>query len=547
MNRKRSALTDVIGPHVLRRMAGARAFERGEAYFHNGQVGALVEQKGTIGAKVDGTHAYRVKLWRDGDALDYSCTCPVGQDGEFCKHAVAVALAWLQAGSSKPAGKATKKPRVTLDDVRAHLHKRDKHALVDLLMQQLVEDDGLRQRLLMEVARDVAGGVDLATFRQAIDESVAMDGFVGYREAYGYASGIDAAIDGIEELLKRGHAAEAIELAEHALAAIEQAIGHVDDSDGGMGGLLVRLQEIHHRACKKARPDPDALARRLLAWESGGEWDVFHGAALTYADVLGKKGLATYRQLAEAQWAKVPALKPGDDDRGRFGERFRITSIMEALARQTGDVDALIAVKQRDLSSAYAFLQIAEICQTAGRDDSALDWAERGIEAFPQRTDPRLRDFLAEAYHQRKRHDEAMALIWRSFDESPTLETYKHLPRMRNAARGKPHGGIARSTASVSRLRPRNPVACPVGPCIAPTIRCSCRCSCGRMMRMRPGGKRARAAVPRPCGCNWPRRASNPTRATRWQSTGDRSNRRWRGPTTKPTDRPSAICARCAN
>ena len=34
----------------------------------------------------------------------------------------------------------------------------------------------------------------------------------------------------------------------------------------------------------------------------------------TYADALGKKGLAVYRTLAEVEWTKVPEIGPGRDD-----------------------------------------------------------------------------------------------------------------------------------------------------------------------------------------------------------------------------------------
>ena len=81
---------------TLHRMAGARSFERGEDYFLNGQVKALTEDEGTITAKVQGTRPYQVELWIEEDDLEYSCTCPVGADGEFCKHCVAVGLAWLE-------------------------------------------------------------------------------------------------------------------------------------------------------------------------------------------------------------------------------------------------------------------------------------------------------------------------------------------------------------------------------------------------------------------------------------------------------------------
>lgn len=42
----------------------------------------------------------------------------------------------------------------------------------------------------------------------------------------------------------------------------------VDDSDGAMGGLLERVQELHLAACEVARPDPVNLATRLFAWSS---------------------------------------------------------------------------------------------------------------------------------------------------------------------------------------------------------------------------------------------------------------------------------------
>lgn len=123
----------------------------------------------------------------------------------------------------------------------------------------------------------------------------------------------------------------------------------------------------------------------------------------------------------------MPAIGPGRDDPEKYGKRFRITHIMETLARQTGDVEAIVAVKKRDLSFAYHYLQIAETYKTARQHDLALEWAERGIKTFPERTDSRLREFLAEEYHRRKRHDDAMALIWAEFTESPSLEQYKKL------------------------------------------------------------------------------------------------------------------------
>jgi len=428
--RGRSALENALDRRTLRRMAGARSFERGEDYFAEGQVRALAEHEGTLTARVLGTREYRVKLWVEEGDVEFSCTCPVGTDGAFCKHCVAVGLAWLEQGKEgKTSPGKPAKPSVTMDDVRVFLAGREKDALVGMLLEQAMEDDRLRQRLLMKAAGKAPKGPDLATYRQAIDDAVDTGGFVDYRSAHDYAQGVEDVADSIEGLLKEGHAAGVIDLAEHALAAVEDAMGSIDDSDGCMGGILERLQEIHHAACRKAKPDPEELARRLFKWELRTDWDTFFGAAEKYAHVLGEKGLAVYRNLAEAEWARVPALDAGRDDPGKHGNRFRITHIMETLARRTGDVEAVVAVMKRDLSSPYAYLRIAETFQEAGKHDPALEWAERGLKAFPRRTDSRLREFLAGEYHRRKRHDEAMALAWAGFTDSPDLAQYENLKR----------------------------------------------------------------------------------------------------------------------
>ena len=425
-------LRDLLEREALLGRAGGRTFRRGQRYATEGRVSGMVEEGASLSGTVAGTDDYEVRLWLDGDELASSCDCPVGEDGVFCKHMVALASAWVGGGPASPdrdqrlpQPKPVRPRRVTDDEIRAHLESQDRAALVELVLDQADRDDGLRERLALRVALAEAAGAGAPLVLRAIDQAVRAPDFIRYADAFAYARGIDAAIDLVEDTLRAGSAAAAIELCEHALGRIERAMEHVDDSDGEMGGLLERVQELHREACEVARPDPVNLATRLFAWELGDEWDVFSGAALTYADVLGEAGLAEYRRRAEVEWAKVPPLAPGaDTERSFAGRRFRITSIMESLARAAGDVDELVAIMSRDLSSPYSFLEIARVCLEAVRADDALDWAERGMRAFPKTLDGRLRAFLAEIYHERSRHDEAIALFWSAFEESPTLEAF---------------------------------------------------------------------------------------------------------------------------
>ncbi|MEA2128016.1 MAG: hypothetical protein QOJ85_907 [Solirubrobacteraceae bacterium] len=412
-------LAAVLTEPIVASLATPRSYERGVVYLEEGRVGGLRVLAGRVRASVEGAETYDVELAAKDGGLHASCTCPVGRDGAFCKHCVAVALRWLRQRTAVGP---------TLDDARATLESLPSSTLIDLVIDHAHEDDGLARKLLLLAA----GHADDATpqaaqLRALIDQAFATHGFVPYREVYGYARGIDETIDAVEALLAAGEPNAVIELAEHALTAAERALEHIDDSDGMMREVIERLEDLHLRACCRGTPDPIALAERLLDRELGGEWDVFDRAAIRYAGVLGGPGLARYRELAEARWASVPKLEPGDDTHDRYGARFRVTRVMEALAELSGNLAEQIAVRERDLSSGYSFLQIAELCRSHGDDDAALDWAQRGLAAFMEAPDARLRAFLIEEYRRRGRSAQALEQSLAAFAARPGLETYREL------------------------------------------------------------------------------------------------------------------------
>jgi tetratricopeptide (TPR) repeat protein len=280
------------------------------------------------------------------------------------------------------------------------------------------------ERLRVRVAAS-PDGVDLPSFRRAIEVAMDPGDYVDYTHAYGWSEDVDRVIDSLERLLEGGHPDAVIELTEHALVVLEEASGLVDDSDGHVGVLVARLEDLHLLGCERGQPDPEALAERLLRRQLDADLEVFVDATDTYAGVLGEGGLTRYAELARAEWDQVPALGPGDDC--DFGRRYRITAVMTDLAGGGGDVDALVDVIRRDLSLPYGFLQIGEACWNAGRHDDAIDWVERGIEAFPDGPDHRLHLFLARAYADRGRHADALEIAWDHFVDQPSLDTYREL------------------------------------------------------------------------------------------------------------------------
>ena len=71
---------------ILRRIAGSQSFARGEGYFAGGRVRDVSVDGGSMGALVIGTRKYRVQIWLEDGAIQHSCTCPMGESGDFCKH-----------------------------------------------------------------------------------------------------------------------------------------------------------------------------------------------------------------------------------------------------------------------------------------------------------------------------------------------------------------------------------------------------------------------------------------------------------------------------
>lgn len=449
---------------ILFRLAGEVTYLRGLAYANEGRVKELAVQDGVLVAHVRGTESYTVRLDTEKPGLSYDCTCPVGDEVRFCKHCVAVGLAWLMSrGEPLTVAPRTRPADPAMDRVRAFLERQDARALRDILLAEAETSDNLRERLLLREAATGSDEASLRRLRAAIDRATAIP---DYAEAASYVAVLDEMVDGIDSVGRENPAA-AIELAEHAIWQVEGAMQSVDDSDGMVGDVLRRLQEIHFDACVAAPPDPLALARRLFEGEMRSDFESFYGAVETYGDVLGQEGLDEYRRLASARWNELPALGPGQRDENSRTRRWTLTRMMEMLARSSGDVEALVAVRSRDLSLPYHFLQIAEVYRDAGDHDRAMEWARRGREAFPGDPDSRLLVFLADEHHQRGEHEQAMELVWRVFDARPSLAEYQLLKQhadrahawkqWRDRALGRLREHARERTARMARIPGRAP------------------------------------------------------------------------------------------
>lgn len=320
-----------------------------------------------------------------------------------------------------------------LSHIRAYLRTKDADALVEMLLEIAEDDPVLFRKLDMASAVARKSGEKLeASLSEAIDSATCADGFIGWREAADWASGVDDALDAIAGLASDSRASLALELAEQAIDRIEAAINSIDNSSGHCGALLERASAIHLAAARTCRPCPVGLAHDLFAREMKGGYDTFLRAAQRYADVLGDEGLAEYRRLAAAAWDKLPARVAGPKGKYEYsGEYSRMTDILDFFAEREGDTDARIAFRAKDLSSPWRYCQLAQFCLSQGRQEEALKWAEEGLWLFEDGgVDEQLLFLVADLLSKVGRKADAEAHLWRAFEAKPSLEIYQRLRKL---------------------------------------------------------------------------------------------------------------------
>lgn len=428
MTSTKSAFAAHISKDALKELAGERYFERGLAYFRSGAVSRLEATENQISARVSGTHPYIVRLWLVRRELAWNCSCPLGADGEFCKHLVATGLAWLAHGA--PA--ALSSPE--LQSAKAFIEASDKQTLAEILLGWAEREDELLAELLLAAQR--SGRSDSAALKDMIRSAFRAKDFIDYDEMPGLMKRIAAIPELLEQTLESGDAKTAAELAGYAMQRGLAMLRHCDDSDGMMGDVLSEIAGVHSQAAGRGAYPPAELARRLLDLQLLDGYGFF--VLDDYLPALGREGLAAYKELAGEKWKKIPPLTPASRTDRFAGHRPQLTEIMTTLARHDGDVDALIELLKRDLSEPHSYLEIVHTCSRENRHDEALKWAEEGRKTFAREARYPFHDFLVEEYQRRGRRDETIALCWERFTGAPSLRNYEELKKSAERASSWP-------------------------------------------------------------------------------------------------------------
>lgn len=460
-----SAGTASLDLAALNDLAGATYWKRGEAYFRDGHAELQSFDATAASAVVLGSEPYRVELRHDAsrsgaDAWRGTCACPLGQDGETCKHIVAAALSWQAAlaGETADADGAIKLPPPAGSALAAFLREQSAEALAERLLAIADEHRDVHRALTFWMQTTRADTPQ--ALRQALSAMIGSPGLLDWRGSSAFARRLDPLLELLHETLA-ANPARAVSACEYVLSRLIKIYARSDDSGGAIGEQVAEVAELHARACTAAAGNPLELAATLLKLQEADEWN--HFPIRRYAPALGAAGLDAYGARLRKRWRALPPA-PKADRYGFDSERVRLKRLLEQFLVEQADVDGLLELKGSDLGSAFAFLDLAQTCLQHGREKAALDWAERGLKAFPD--EPRLQVLLADFYQRDGLDDEALALRWKLFEGYSGPEAFLALkaaaasrwPNWRERALA-----LVKTRESAAAGRQRMPLQRPVG------------------------------------------------------------------------------------
>ncbi|MDG4828135.1 SWIM zinc finger family protein [Solwaraspora sp. WMMD1047] len=390
----------------LEDLAGERSFSRGQGYVE--VVSNLRDLPDGVVATVSGTDRYQVRLYDADGELDGDCNCPYGEEGNFCKHCVAVGLRLL--GRERTTGNVRTSGASEVD-VRTFIATLGHGELVDLVWQQASDDPAMYQRMLL---RALAGAetVDLGLLAEQV-ERLAVD-WIGYGEEDEYAEGADAVIDALAALVP-DHAPEVQPLLRRAFCLLCQAAQRSEEHSGAAIESAGAAWDVYLQACEIAPPDPKELGEWFAEFRLA-ESDSPDVSITDIGDLLGDEGLDAYWAVLET----AKAAKPSD---------WTVRRLRQELIRATGDLDALVACYAEDLSSPQRYVEIARLLLNEGRTADATEWLELG-RASVDRWDYHasgLADLLVELYTDAGRTEDVIALLQARFRSEGSVETYRAL------------------------------------------------------------------------------------------------------------------------
>lgn len=471
-----SSWLPLLSDAALRQLSGPAVFARGQTYAASGAIETLEDaepapgEQVALAAVVQGTQPYQVRVWIDEENdLDGECDCPHAQDGNFCKHLVALCLAWrgdLGGEAPVPDAQAARKVAAVAKRARTQASNRDAlHAFVraqpaQALAERLWAWAGYDRALMADLKAwqaEHSAGNDTKALRGAIGDLLRQrSGYLDWHEMPTYMRRAGRVLPLLQPWLQRDPA-ELRALCEHALRCLYKVAEHADDSNGELGGLMQDLIALLTQALHAA-PPPAAWVERWFTLMAEDPWGLWDEKAILAA--AGPAVLARYTERVREEWDRWQRSHPAT---GRYDyQRSQLRGRYLASIAAQGDPRALRDAMAASAADPGEFHDLVALCEGQGWYREAFQWAQAAAKRHPQ--DWRSEDDLLRCYERDGWDEEALA-IWRrrlAANASPdvyqsALKAAERAGRDRAAYRAELFAWAEQREAEALQARRKNP------------------------------------------------------------------------------------------
>ena len=451
---------DALSDAALRDEAGAAVFARGQSYAASGAVqepklsyleqGARIELR----AAVMGTQLYSVDVMVDeDDQAQGDCDCPHGQDGNFCKHQVALALTlrgllggdmpMLDPQAKKKVEAAAKRAQTQAgnrESLRAFVQGQSAAVLAERLWVWAEMDRELMADLKAWAAQSRATD-DPKALKGVISDLLRSSGFLDWRDTGVYARRAEKILPMLEKALA-ANPRQARDLCNHALRRLYKASEDADDSTGEIGGVVQGLMDLLVRSLQ-ADPPPATWLDEWFDLMQADPWGLWDENAVVEA--AGPAVQARYSQRAAKDWEAWLASHRGEANASAPGQKAPSSKSLRVIStagtyhydaeraalrrrylndlKRQGGAQAVIDVMRTSIEGANEHSELVAYCESLSKHREAFAFAQAAYKQFPK--DGRSEADVLRCFERDGWDKEALAIRRAQLERNPGVEQYR--------------------------------------------------------------------------------------------------------------------------
>jgi len=442
------------------------SFSRGRTYFRNGHIRETVLRDDVIEARCEGSDIvpYRVRATLapagqgGANPRDVACTCP---RGGFCKHIVALLLAWID-----DPGRFVARP--SLAD---QLADRSRDDLVALIGRMVERDPDLERLVELPVVHAGAAAANAVTIDEAAIRRQSRSAFAtsdpwDWHAAAGSTSALYPVLDLAEGYLAAGQWANAQAVFTNVAEEACEVMLSFNDEEGEISGLIAQCAHglVTCLDAQAGLPEADRLGeehreRLIQALYDIWRFDVFEAGGIDLAqdgpEAIARNVTDAERAMVEGWlreerpdgWSKrmvteflVMLREEAGLDDGQLLEIYRDAELWDDVAGillRMDRVDEAVAIAGRYLKTPPGLIGFANALiqrggEHIGRALALVDDHMWEIEGVNPVQDATIQDWLIAQYSAHDRPQQALVVAERRFKGQPTFRTWQ---LVRDAAR----------------------------------------------------------------------------------------------------------------